>query len=224
MPVKEVFDENGKKYELYNNAVSWEEAKTHCEEKGGHLVTINSSEENDLVLGMIEGNESFSWIGASYNPETSSWNWVTDEPFEYTNWAKNEPSTPASTAEYYVHMFSFDIGVENAAKGTWNDVEGVENFASYYGRPNSMYICEYEPEEVEYDTYMAGDVNQDGTINIFDVFMMARYNAGHIEFTEQQLLIGDTNNDGTINIIDVFMVARYNAGYDVDLNYITIIK
>ncbi len=222
LAVKTIYDESGKKYELYQNSVSWEEAKAICEEKGGHLVTINSEEENDLVLSMIEDNVSFTWIGASYDTKTGTWNWVTDETFEYTNWNTGEPSASDTNAEYYAHMYSIDIGVSET-KGKWNDVSGSSSIATYYGVPNSMYICEYEPQDVEYEVYTAGDVNKDGTINIFDVFMMARYNAGYIEFTEEQLLIGDANSDGKVNIFDVFMVARYDAGYDVDLPIVTII-
>ncbi len=222
LAIETVYDESGKKYELYQNSVSWEEAKMICEEKGGHLVTINSEEENDLVLSMIEDNVSFTWIGASYDTKTSTWNWVTDETFEYTNWNTGEPSVSDTNDEYYAHMYSIDIGTSET-KGKWNDISGSSSLATYYGVPNSMYICEYEPQDVEYEVYTAGDVNQDGTINIFDVFMLARYNAGYIEFTEEQLLIGDTNSDSNINIFDVFMVARYNAGYDVELPVVTIV-
>lgn len=61
--VSKVVYDGKKKYELYEDSVTWEQAKQLCEEKGGHLVTINSEEENDLVYEMINDNTHFARLG-----------------------------------------------------------------------------------------------------------------------------------------------------------------
>ena len=40
---------NGHKYEYYENKLTWNQAYKFCEKKGGHLVTVNSKEENEFI-------------------------------------------------------------------------------------------------------------------------------------------------------------------------------
>ena len=52
------------RYELYVSNMSWEEASEYCTAMGGHLVTINSQQEEDLVESMADrAGVSFVWLG-----------------------------------------------------------------------------------------------------------------------------------------------------------------
>ena len=135
---------DGRVYELYDNALSWEEAKAHCESLGGHLVTINSAEENELVHSMISDDSRIAWIGAYFDTETGAWRWVTDEEFDYTNWASGEPTNSEASPEPYAHMHPCDIGTVQVS-ATWNDMSILDSWTSHYAVQNSSYICEYEP-------------------------------------------------------------------------------
>lgn len=43
-------------YSLYNDTLTWEEAKVHCEEIGGHLVTITNKEEQNVITDLLKIN------------------------------------------------------------------------------------------------------------------------------------------------------------------------
>lgn len=124
----------GNKYKLFDQALPWTEAKTYCESVGGHLVTINSSEENDVILSLISGgSQSRYWIGAA-NENTDGWSWVTDEDFDYTNWNTGEPSNDWGI-EKYAHIF-----VSEEKDGLWNDASNYMYINSY------GFICEFDNE------------------------------------------------------------------------------
>ena len=57
-----------------------------------------------------------------------------------------------------------------------------------------------------------GDTNGDGTADIADALMIARYDAGLAELDETQLSVSDVNSDGSADIADALMIARYDAG------------
>ncbi|MBQ3416719.1 MAG: Ig-like domain-containing protein [Ruminococcus sp.] len=142
---------NGKTYELYNNAVSWETAKELCESKGGHLVTVSDKAENDFVLSMISSQNANCWLGLKRNADTKEFEWITDEPLTYTNWSMNEPGNE----EMFASMYSFDYGLSVKA-GEWNDLNGTSGSGSIYDQQKMIYICEYEsvtPELIELDNY-----------------------------------------------------------------------
>ena len=43
----------------------WYEAESDCTKKGGHLVVISSAAENDVVYGIVGGENRKTWIGLS---------------------------------------------------------------------------------------------------------------------------------------------------------------
>ena len=92
------------RYQLFDESMSWTEAKEYCENLGGHLVTITSSEEQEFINESLLsiGEKSTYFIGLSRTDANSQWNWVTGEAFEYTNWDIGEPN---SNSEHYVHMY-----------------------------------------------------------------------------------------------------------------------
>lgn len=128
---------DGKRYELYNIAMPWTEAKAKCEELGGHLVTITSKEEANIVNSLVaKGGRTNYWLGLSDNETEGQWKNVTDESIAYSNWGTDEPNNY--------------LGVENHAtiiqdSFMWNDVMNM------YGSYSLGFICEYENniEEIE---------------------------------------------------------------------------
>lgn len=129
---------DGNRYQLFDKSMSWTEAKEYCENLGGHLATITSSEEQEFINESLLsiGEKSTYFIGLSRTDANSQWNWVTGEAFEYTNWDIGEPN---SNSEHYVHMYRTVHTL-----GTWNNtldyVSGTESFAT----ANAGFICEWE--------------------------------------------------------------------------------
>ena len=57
-----------------------------------------------------------------------------------------------------------------------------------------------------------GDLNSDGNINSLDAVLLAKYRAGLIALTEQQMDAADLNGDGNVNALDGVLLAKYRAG------------
>ncbi len=193
-----------KRFEIYDNDMTWEEAKEFCEAKGGHLPTINSSEENDMVASLIAGNCCTAWLGAKLNTDTENWEWITDEEFDYTNWAPGKPGGGANGL--YAQMLSFDIGLDQTA-GCWNDTANIHNIATLFSIENCMVICEYD--------LLLGDANNDGVVDIRDVTAIQR-NAAETEFiTGTSLYDADTDGNGAVDINDATVLQEFLAEFDV---------
>ena len=61
-------------------------------------------------------------------------------------------------------------------------------------------------------TYLLGDVNRDGIVDIKDVTVLRRYLAGTVAEEDVDLLAADCNEDGVVDIKDVTILRRYLAG------------
>ena len=112
----------------------WRQAQVFCELLGGHLATLTTAEENDFVYGfMRDCGYLTAYFGLSDEARTGDWIWVTGEPFEYTNWHRNEPSRSAKERYgmyFYKHL-----------DGTWNDSHFYE-YAEV--DPGCSFICEWD--------------------------------------------------------------------------------
>ena len=49
---------NGNLYEIYESTKSWDDAKAFCEGIGGHLATITSQEEQDIIESHIQNSQN----------------------------------------------------------------------------------------------------------------------------------------------------------------------
>lgn len=135
--IESEFEYNGHKYIIYSITPTWDIAEEYCEKLGGHLVTINDAEENAEITSHL--NDGSYYIGASSIDESgANWEWVTGEPFEYSNWDDGEPNN-TGTNEPVVEIYS---------PGKWNDVTN-----NSYENGKRGFICEIiEPESISFDT------------------------------------------------------------------------
>jgi hypothetical protein len=111
----------------------------------GNLLTITSQAENDAVRGFFlkggwpAGNRGGKWIGGYQLPTQSEsnagWQWVTGEPWSFTDWHQDEPSDGAFGSEQAL-FFHTDGG-----GGAWYD-------ASEFSTGYSGYLTEYTPTTV----------------------------------------------------------------------------
>ena len=87
---------NGYYYKVYKESLTWEEAKTKCEDLGGHLCVITSQEENDFVKGLVSeaiGTPSGKWDGAWIGcyGQSPQWYWLDGSKVGYTSWYPGQP-------------------------------------------------------------------------------------------------------------------------------------
>ena len=82
---------NGHTYTLIKAKGTWWSAEMYCENNGGYLATITSAEEQ-AAIQQLNSEGLYLWIGTNDYWEEGKWGWVTDEPFDYTNWEEGEPT------------------------------------------------------------------------------------------------------------------------------------
>ena len=141
-------DWNGHTYRVYDISITWEEAKTYCENLGGHLATITSEEENNVIANLLSNadyKKSMYWLGG-YRDESEIWRWITGESMGFTNWNPGEPTN--SQSQKWIAMYTA-LASKNlkyrpqAIHGTWMDNPngGVDD-----GWPLSEtgFICEWD--------------------------------------------------------------------------------
>ena len=191
--VAKTFEYDGRKYEVYSNIVDWHTAYNLCKQKGGHLVTISSSDENSAIINSIKGlsNDRY-WIGITDVGSEGEWNWVTGEAGAYSNWNSGEPNNDGGMEDY---------GEIIADSGKWNDMAGY-----YCIHRNIGFICEYETET----SIILGDVDGDDIVTILDATAIQRHLASipTVSYNEKA---ADADGDGSVSIIDATSIQRYLA-------------
>jgi len=132
---------NGHIYSLYNENLTWKEAESVCETMGGHLATITSADEQQVISNLLSGGKrSFYLLGATDEVTEGTFKWVTNEPFSYSNWNTGQPDNYNGNEDY---LMAYNIGTE---VGKWNDANNEHNLI-IEGKDFNDYgfICEVEP-------------------------------------------------------------------------------
>lgn len=128
---------NGHTYAVIDRNISWQEAKSMCEEAGGYLATVTSEKEEQFLEELItEGDMVFYWLGGrSYKGGDTYW--ITGEKFTYEDWAEGQPDYGVIDGEYenYIGLTRVDTAYTRA--NTWNDYRNMP--AEKHG-----YICEWD--------------------------------------------------------------------------------
>ena len=146
---QEEYGGNGNWYALYPVATFWPEADTIARSimlpdcKPGHLATITSSEENSFIANYILpptppptiGDEF--WLGGVYEGD-SLWSWVTGEPFDYSNWAVDEPNH--LPREDRIMMWGQSEIWEKRGPGSWNNAPSAQLYKFW-----AIFEFEYAP-------------------------------------------------------------------------------
>jgi hypothetical protein len=140
---------NNHYYELFLSTETWTSANASANSKTyigfqGHLATLTSMEENDFVKSLNPDNNAEYWIGGKQGINNSDpaagWHWVTNEPWNYTNWdtGGSEPNDWKNTDEIYLVL---------RPSGLWNDTVN-DAWPGQGGPCLNGYIVEYEAPAV----------------------------------------------------------------------------
>lgn len=132
---------NGHWYEAVEDpGILWEDANTTSISMGGYLATPTSAEENQFIYEMIEPIDSMwnsgewngPWLGGyqdtnapDYEEPMGGWRWDTDEVWNFTNWASNQPDDGgAKFTENHLQYWQRD-------QNTWNDIHTAANVSGF---------------------------------------------------------------------------------------------
>ncbi|MCL1951780.1 MAG: hypothetical protein FWF60_03020 [Oscillospiraceae bacterium] len=143
---------NGHAYKVYDLGMTWHDAKRKCEELGGHLATITSQAEQNFIEGLITNHErNIYWLGGTDETQSGQWEWVTGEPFEYTNWDIWQPDNDnfhGNQDEHFLNIYRFpNPYVDGSFAGGWNDLQDnaytYEDEMNYFSLDTIGFICEW---------------------------------------------------------------------------------
>ena len=150
--IEGIVEFNGHYYMVFNESLTWYEAKDACEELGGHLITVNTAEENIFITNILKTSaEKYCyWTAIKYDYDLQSWIHYDGSSIEKYNWADNEPNDWEKMNEAFVHIYGkrFTGGIGIKEIGEWNDVraDGAAYAATIYALSQFGYICEWESE------------------------------------------------------------------------------
>ena len=118
---------NGHWYAVNTEGLTWDQAKSAAEslvvnDVQGQLATLTSAEENAWVVANLDFRDARqAWLGGLQDPNGAEpdggWQWVTGEPWVYSNWAPGEPNDA-----YVVEGADEDrLEIDLDREGRWND-------------------------------------------------------------------------------------------------------
>ncbi|XP_068745168.1 perlucin-like protein isoform X2 [Montipora capricornis] len=109
-------------YLVSGSILTWDQARSYCRTRGGELVKINSAEENEFVLNLVQQRQPSLrevWIYLKWDSSVKQFLWNDHSVPVYTNWAPNEPNGKAN--EPCGHIWIGHQGSLTWASGSWND-------------------------------------------------------------------------------------------------------
>ena len=105
-------------YQAIDGEFTWQQAQVDAIKRGGHLATITTKEEQVAVSSI--GIKKNYWIGGTDSKIEGQWEWITGEPFTYTNWNGGEPNN--LQGENYL-----SITVQGSGY-LWNDISSPRGY------------------------------------------------------------------------------------------------
>ncbi len=125
-------------YKFYAEQLTWKEAQARCEELGGHLVIIDSKEEQRIVSHLISSSAwQDCWLGITDENQEGEWVTVAGGPLSYSNWYTAQPNNK-QWQEHFGLLSNREIGGKRIA-WMWCD---QPNQALAPHQPG--FVCEWE--------------------------------------------------------------------------------
>ena len=146
---------NGHTYGICSvSGYDWDSAEDICEALGGHLVTINDSDEQCFIEEKLlsKGTKNSYWIGGQYT--SSGWRWLTGEDFSaYTKWTPTQPDNYLGQEDKLMMYRNTNPLCTSGTFGYWNDLnnDGTCNGEAFFGLNNFGFI--YEKDSYKPKTY-----------------------------------------------------------------------
>ncbi|XP_063953416.1 macrophage mannose receptor 1-like isoform X1 [Lytechinus pictus] len=93
--------------------LGWNDANSYCMQRGGYLVSLHSTNENNFLQSMLTRyTDSNDWIGLRTYSGSGFYEWSDESPLDFQSWNVNEPNDAngeEECAEFY-------------QDGSWNDL------------------------------------------------------------------------------------------------------
>lgn len=170
---------NGNWYARIDTGVLWPQAKLAAERLGGHLATPTTEAENAFVGALsMDGYFNVKHLGGL--KIGNKWQWITGEPWSFSNWYPGEPNNNGGIEIYLATWVT---------PGTWNDI---------YLEYAAGYLVEWELADLDCDSDGACDRTEIASNPGLDL------NRDHVLDTCQ--CIADVVSDGAVDGADLARV------------------
>jgi hypothetical protein len=125
----------GHAYKFFPDVLTWHQAKSRCEELGGHLAVIDSVAENNFIVDLARKgifkreNMDGVWLGATDEKQEGQWRWIDGTALEFNVWGPGQPNNKENN-EHYLLLY--------LAEGVWSDqpTKSVQHTA--------YFVCEWD--------------------------------------------------------------------------------
>ena len=139
LPPRRIEYWKGHTYKILDTVRSWSGAKDYCEALGGHLVTITSEAEQEVVSSLLKQVATWNyfgyWMGAQRDAQNpAKWHWLTGEAFKYTKFSDGQPDGSGN----YLQMYNYPD------QGNWDDTTVDANVKIQDNLYPRGIICEWE--------------------------------------------------------------------------------
>lgn len=137
---------NGHLYQLVDDGYSFLAAEELCKRNGGHLMTITSQEEQNVLEQLLKkGKRNSYWLGG-YSNHNGSVTWLTGEKCTYTHWQPGQPDNTYGN-ENALMVYRTSNPRNPSSLGQWNDLHddgtcGEED--DFFGLTHFGFVCEWE--------------------------------------------------------------------------------
>jgi len=175
-----------------------------CDDSPVPVLEIHGTNDNvTLWNGDMQNNDGW---GAYHGVEEGIDSWV-----ETNNCMSNEntnlPNTNTSDGSYIIHHRYFDCN-NNAEVWLYEVVSGGHDWPGSSGNMDIDASEEIWNFFSLFSTSTAGDLNQDGSINILDIVLLVNIVLGTSDFDQ----LADLNLDELVNVLDVVLLVNLILG------------
>jgi len=114
-----VWQENGHRYLVVDQRMTYDEANVYAGNMGGYLAVIENAEEQAFIQDLIKSGKIGFYLLGGYR-EGKNWQWVNGADFSYKNWGKGQPDNYKGKQD---KMVIWPTKQSWISAGQWDDVE-----------------------------------------------------------------------------------------------------
>ncbi|MCH2134098.1 MAG: hypothetical protein MK116_10150 [Phycisphaerales bacterium] len=188
---------NGHWYELVYSQTNWQTASDSAGERGGHLATPTTPEEEAWIIASFLQDEDL-WGGSNaeygpfiggiqnldspeYSEPDGGWEWITGEPMGYFNAVVDNCCGGQDRLMY---------NRESDGEINWNDVSATDSNGAF-----RSYLIEW-----------SADCNDDGIVDYGQILDGSLADDDGNGIPDICSCVGDITNDGVVDVDDILMI------------------
>lgn len=178
-----VIEYQGHTYARYDTILSWTQAQTFCQKAGGHLASVTSRRENQVIRALLKDAPMGEYyLGGTDSVFEGDWNWSDGKPFTYAGWSYDQPDNYRhdgededylETGSRFDYLFN-DTGL-NAEAGYILEVDPAEE------EENITWLADLHPAHLYYADFQDSVTDHYGNAHFGSMYLDAS-NRGSMEY------------------------------------------